>query len=190
MLQTSATFVTAQDRATGLDGGADSYLTEPIDPEELLATVRALLRMKTAENELRRERDQRDFIIALSKRHRTLETPEAIVRTTIEALGLWLKARSVDFYHVRADDGVDLHRTWSPDGEPSASQRAPENPDEALRSRLRSGETVVARSADEEHRARRPELEQGNQSASIQAPMLRGDRWKATLCVFDNSPRA
>jgi DNA-binding response OmpR family regulator len=50
VLQTSATFVTAQDRATGLDGGADSYLTEPIDPEELLATVRALLRLKTAEN--------------------------------------------------------------------------------------------------------------------------------------------
>ena len=48
---------------------------------------------------------------------------------------------------------------------------------------------MVAHSADEEHRARRPELEQGDQSASIQAPMLRGDRWKATLCVFDNSPR-
>ena len=147
VLQTSATFVTAQDRATGLDGGADSYLTEPIDPEELLATVRALLRLKTAENELRRERDQRDFIIALSKRHRALETPEAIVRATIEALGQGLKARSVDFYQVLADGAVGLHRTWCAEGGPSASQRSPENPDEALRSRFRAGETVVAHSA-------------------------------------------
>ncbi len=189
VLQTSATFVTAQDRATGLDGGANSYLTEPIDPEELLATVRALLRLKTAENELRRERDQRDFIIALSKRHRALETPEAIVRTTIEALGQWLKARSVDFYQVLADGAVGLHRTWSAEGEPSAPQRSPENPDEALRGRFRAGETVVAHSADEEHGARRPELEQGDQSASIRAPMLRGERWRATLCVFDHAPR-
>ncbi len=192
VLQTSATFVTAQDRATGLDGGADSYLTEPIDPEELLATVRALLRLKTAENELRRERDQRDFIIALSKGHRALEIPETIVRTSIEALGQWLKARNVDFYQVLADGAVGLHRTWSADAGPSAPQRSPQDPDEALRRRFRAGETVVMNSAEEakkEHGAGRPDLEQGDQSASIQAPMLRGDRWKATLSVFDNSPR-
>lgn len=53
VLQVSASFVTPRDRVTGLDHGADSYLTEPVEPEELVAAVRALLRMKRAEDELR-----------------------------------------------------------------------------------------------------------------------------------------
>jgi serine phosphatase RsbU (regulator of sigma subunit)/DNA-binding response OmpR family regulator len=44
VLHISATAVGVSDRAAGLKGGADGYLTEPVDPEELLATVVALLR--------------------------------------------------------------------------------------------------------------------------------------------------
>ena len=33
-----------RDKITGLDSGADAYLTKPIDPEELLGFIRALLR--------------------------------------------------------------------------------------------------------------------------------------------------
>jgi len=53
VLQTSATFVRGVDRASGLDAGADGYLTEPLEADELLATVRALLRAKQAESALR-----------------------------------------------------------------------------------------------------------------------------------------
>jgi PAS domain S-box-containing protein len=49
VLHLSAAFVTSEDRAHGLEGGADGYLVKPIDPRELLATVRALLRVKEAE---------------------------------------------------------------------------------------------------------------------------------------------
>lgn len=49
VLQTSATFTTAADRARGLQGGADAYLVQPIDADELVASVRALLRLHTAE---------------------------------------------------------------------------------------------------------------------------------------------
>ncbi len=54
VLQTSATFVTGADRTRGLEGGADSYLTQPIEPAELVAAVRALLRLRDAEEKLRR----------------------------------------------------------------------------------------------------------------------------------------
>jgi signal transduction histidine kinase len=54
VLQTSAAFTRPQDRTSALDGGADSFLIEPIDPDELLAAVNALLRVRRAERELRR----------------------------------------------------------------------------------------------------------------------------------------
>jgi two-component system, sensor histidine kinase and response regulator len=52
VLQLSASAVTAEDRVGGLDNGADGYLIEPVDPEVLLATVRALLRIRKAEADL------------------------------------------------------------------------------------------------------------------------------------------
>jgi signal transduction histidine kinase len=49
----SATFVSQADTARALEGGADACLTEPIEPPVLVATVRALLRARAAEDALR-----------------------------------------------------------------------------------------------------------------------------------------
>ncbi len=48
VIQVSATAVEVADRAHGLTQGADAYLTEPTEPEELLATVTAALRYSRA----------------------------------------------------------------------------------------------------------------------------------------------
>ena len=48
----SATLVSTDARVTGLEGGADAYLIQPVQPEELLATVRTLLRSRQAEETL------------------------------------------------------------------------------------------------------------------------------------------
>jgi PAS domain S-box-containing protein len=53
VLQTSATFTSAADRVAGLDIGADAYLVEPMEETELVATVRALMRVRQAEVALR-----------------------------------------------------------------------------------------------------------------------------------------
>jgi signal transduction histidine kinase len=58
VMHTSATYVTADKKVRGLEGGADAYLTEPFEGEELIATVRSLLRMRRAEQELRRRAEQ------------------------------------------------------------------------------------------------------------------------------------
>ena len=52
ILQVSATLVSTEARVAGLEGGADAYLAQPIEPKELIATVRALLRVRTAEEQL------------------------------------------------------------------------------------------------------------------------------------------
>lgn len=49
VLHLSASFIQSQDKAEGLDGGADAYLAQPVEPIELLATVRSLLRIRRAE---------------------------------------------------------------------------------------------------------------------------------------------
>ena len=53
VLQTSATFVSAERRIEGLDSGADAYLAQPIEPPELIATVRSLLRTQQVEQDLK-----------------------------------------------------------------------------------------------------------------------------------------
>jgi PAS domain S-box-containing protein len=49
VLQVSASFVASEDRAKALEIGADGYLTHPIDGLVLVATIRSLLRVRTAE---------------------------------------------------------------------------------------------------------------------------------------------
>jgi PAS domain S-box-containing protein len=49
VIQISAQFTEQSDRIEGLESGADSYLTIPYEPRELLAQVKALLRLKQAE---------------------------------------------------------------------------------------------------------------------------------------------
>jgi signal transduction histidine kinase len=53
VLQVSATFVADADTVRALEGGADACLTEPIDSNVLVATVRSLLRAREAEDALR-----------------------------------------------------------------------------------------------------------------------------------------
>ena len=49
VLQVSAAFTSSESRVQALDSGADAYLTQPLEPTVLLATVRALLRLREAE---------------------------------------------------------------------------------------------------------------------------------------------
>src|SRR5262245_54809429 len=53
VIQTSATFTEVRDRVRGLEGGADAYLTEPIEADELIANIRAFLRLREAEQQVR-----------------------------------------------------------------------------------------------------------------------------------------
>ncbi|MFP2910039.1 ATP-binding protein [Pyxidicoccus sp. 3LFB2] len=53
VLHLSAQAVGPGDRALGLEHGADGYLVAPVDPEELVAQVHALLRLRKAEREVR-----------------------------------------------------------------------------------------------------------------------------------------
>ena len=91
VLQTSALHVDLHDRVASLDAGADGYLVEPMEPEELVATVHALLRMHRAEAERSealqalRDADRRkdEFLAMLAHE---LRNPMAPIRNAVEIL--------------------------------------------------------------------------------------------------------
>lgn len=57
VLELSGTLATPHDRARGLELGADAYLVHPVELVELVATLRALLRLRQAERERERHRE-------------------------------------------------------------------------------------------------------------------------------------
>ncbi|HXM44860.1 MAG TPA: ATP-binding protein [Bryobacteraceae bacterium] len=58
VLHLTASSISPSNMVEGLNGGADSYLTEPIEPAVLVATIHALLRARQAEEALRRSNDE------------------------------------------------------------------------------------------------------------------------------------
>lgn len=54
VLHLTAAFTSDQDKVRGLDSGADAYLTHPVEPAVLVATVQALVRTRVAEEAMRR----------------------------------------------------------------------------------------------------------------------------------------
>lgn len=53
VIQTSAALTQREDRIRGLEGGADNYLVAPIEADELVANVKALLRLRSTQTQLR-----------------------------------------------------------------------------------------------------------------------------------------
>nr|WP_315402044.1 response regulator [uncultured Duganella sp.] len=58
VLQTSAALTGRDDKIRGLEGGADNYLAAPIEADELVANVNALLRLQRTQTELRNSEER------------------------------------------------------------------------------------------------------------------------------------
>jgi PAS domain S-box-containing protein len=87
VVQISATFVTPDDQIAGLEGGAEIYLTEPIEPIELTTVVRVLLRLHSTERGLvQSEARWRSFVesniigVVICRDERIVEANEAFLR--------------------------------------------------------------------------------------------------------------
>jgi signal transduction histidine kinase len=78
VLLLSGTFVDPDSQVRGLDSGADAYLTDATEPPVLVATVRALLRMRRAEC---RARDELERLVA----ERTAELSAALAALEVQA---------------------------------------------------------------------------------------------------------
>jgi response regulator RpfG family c-di-GMP phosphodiesterase len=70
-------------KAQGLEAGADDFITKPIDNVELAAKLRVMLRLRAAEQALRRERDHLEDTVR--ERTQALQQAEYRYRTLFHA---------------------------------------------------------------------------------------------------------
>ncbi|HEY6908558.1 MAG TPA: response regulator transcription factor, partial [Myxococcales bacterium] len=94
ILHLSASYTEESDRAFGLESGADAYLTEPVDPALLLATIHALLRAHAAERVTERALRTRDEFLSLVSHD--MRGQLQAVRLGMEAQLLRAQSRTVD----------------------------------------------------------------------------------------------
>jgi serine phosphatase RsbU (regulator of sigma subunit)/DNA-binding NarL/FixJ family response regulator len=120
VIQVSATAVNVADRAHGLTQGADAYLIEPAEPEELLATVAAMLRYSRA-----RQRAERSAAMLTALANATLAINAA---GTFDGLAAAAAVGATRIFSVPAililemPDG-QVRRVSASPGHPGASRR-------------------------------------------------------------------
>jgi PAS domain S-box-containing protein len=105
VLQISASFVSNESKVQALEGGADGYLTHPIDATVLVATVKSLLRLKQAELISRESAQQwQSTVDALPEYLVLLDTQNKVVRCNRAFAAL--SGRS--FNEVIGQDGMTI----------------------------------------------------------------------------------
>jgi two-component system, sensor histidine kinase and response regulator len=112
VLHLSASAVTDQSRASGLENGADSYLTEPVAPEVLIATIRALIRARSAEDALRRSNDElQHFALTIAHElNEPLRTINSYVQLLANRHGEGLGADALEYIRFTQDAAVRMRR--------------------------------------------------------------------------------
>jgi len=86
VMHVSASFISNADRAFGLEGGADAYLTHPLDPDVFVATARALLRAEDERGRLvHREQEARRAAEGTAARATLLQDLTAALARTMSA---------------------------------------------------------------------------------------------------------
>ena len=80
VLHLSATYLDDLSKVEGLEGGADGYLTHPVEPLVLIATIKSLIRIREAEKELRESHAKVEINLK-----RTID----VISETIEMKGIY-----------------------------------------------------------------------------------------------------
>jgi serine phosphatase RsbU (regulator of sigma subunit)/FixJ family two-component response regulator len=120
VIQVSAVAVAAADRAHGLTHGADAYLTDPIEPEELLATVEAALRYYRARRRAERTAARLTALTRVTLAINAAGTFDGLARQA--AVGA-AEIFQVPAVHILVHPDGQLHRMSASPAEPVARQR-------------------------------------------------------------------
>jgi signal transduction histidine kinase/CheY-like chemotaxis protein len=144
-----------------------------------VASVRALLRIKQSDHDLRAANARRELVYNLAARQRMLDKPGAITEVACVALGEFFGAQRVGFYAVLSDDELEVLSCWARDGFPTLMGRQPMGVvDRRLVAEYREGRTAVLRDSGAQSVIPATPI-----SSAIGVPLIRAGRWEGTLFV-------
>ncbi|HEV2537758.1 MAG TPA: SpoIIE family protein phosphatase, partial [Streptosporangiaceae bacterium] len=120
VVQVSATAIQVSDRALGLTQGADAYLTDPSEPEELLAVVLAALRYSRARQRAERTASLLTGLTEVALDISAASTFDGLARAAAAGAARIFAAQAVLI--VQMPDG-QIRRTSASPGQPGTRQR-------------------------------------------------------------------
>jgi CheY-like chemotaxis protein len=143
VVQVSATAVGVSDRAQGLTQGADAYLTDPAEPEELLAVVVAVLRYYRARQRAERTASLLSALTRATLAINAADTFDGLARAAASGAARIFGAQAVLIFEM--PDG-QVRRTSSSPAQPQPVQRGgpPELMERVIGLALRGGEANAA----------------------------------------------
>jgi two-component system sensor histidine kinase/response regulator len=116
IVHVSASNVQSKHQVYGLDSGADSYIVEPVDPAVLVATVRAFLRARQAEDALRQSNEdlERFAYMVTHELNEPLRTISAHAQLLVQRLGDKLDGHTSESFKFMVD-GTQRMRSFMDD---------------------------------------------------------------------------
>lgn len=153
ILLDSAERVKLEDRVVGLERGADAYLLEPVAADELLATVKALLRLYRSEQQLKLAHERKTALLELGDRLRELTNPSDLAFATAEILGKTLGVSRCGYGTIDlAAETITIERDWNAAGIKSLAGVLHFRDYGSYIEDLKRGETVVFADAEKDPR--------------------------------------
>jgi PAS domain S-box-containing protein len=100
----------AESRIRGLNLGADAFLSKPIDPAELAAQIKVMLRIKSAEDKLRAEKEMMEDLVQertseLIEREKFLQKSEEKFRKAFMTSPDSININTIDGIYVSINEG-------------------------------------------------------------------------------------
>jgi PAS domain S-box-containing protein len=146
---------------------------------------------KLAEEELRRTRDDRDFVFDLAERMRAIGDPDDIMQIAVEALGQRLGADRVGFFRYVAGDQIEFGAGWfTPALKPLEGRMPVATLGDYVNDRLRAGEMVMTADSRADPDWRDTVFPKIGMAAGVGVPMRRWDHLEGGLYVHQSTPRA
>ncbi len=187
VIHISATAVTVADRAQGLHGGADAYLTEPVDPAELLATITAVLRYTRARRAVQQLADRLMVLNEVTLALQRATTFAAFADVSVRGARAVLGAEAASVYLSLSGTPAHAHQVGS--GAPAVSEDVPAVLLDRV-SRAILGAPTGARVAGFTRRAWQEMLPGAPLSGDVLVAVVRARSGHAPVCVAVQIGRA
>lgn len=104
------------DKTLGLGLGADDYLTKPFDPQELLARIDAVMRIRRSEQAARRRNDELSALIEINRVVTSSLELDEVLEATIQGIREILHVEAGSLVMVDEETGeLVFRKTFSPE---------------------------------------------------------------------------